>query len=160
MLPHILKYFRAEKEAGLYTLVIGAIVVVLSVWLWWSGNRYRAMAIPLIAFAIIELVVGSTIYLRADKQIDTLTEQYYTDRDAFALQETSRLEDIMSDFQIYRIIEIVLMVVGAGFIVVCRKRPAFVGVGFGVVTQAAVLFGFDIMAAQRAQVYLDALRRI
>ena len=160
MLPHILKYFRAEKEAGLYILIIGAVVIVLSAWLWWSGNRYRAMAIPLTAFAIIELVIGSAIYLRTDKQIDTLTEHYYTDREAFALQETPRLEGIVSRFQIYKLIEVVLMVVGAGFIVVYRKRPALVGVGFGVVIQTAVLLGFDIMASQRAQVYLDALRRI
>jgi hypothetical protein len=160
MLPFILKYFRAEKDAGFYILIVGAVIIALGAWLWWSGSRYRAMAIPLIAIAIIEVIVGSVIYTRSDKQIDTQTEQYYTDREAYAIAETARMEQVMSGFQIYKWIEISLMVVGAGLAIVYRKRPSFVGVGVGLLIQAAIMLGFDIFAAQRAQVYLDALHRI
>ena len=160
MLPHILKYFRAEKDAGFYIIVIGAAIIALSAWLWWSGNRYRAMAIPLLVIAIIEVVVGSSIYLRTDKQIDVLTEQYYTDRVAFERAETPRMEKIMSAFRIYKIIEIVLLVAGFAMAIVFRKRPIYMRVGIGLMIQAAIQFGFDIVAAQRAQVYLDAVRRM
>ena len=160
MLPFILKYFRAEKDAGFYIIIVGAVIIALSVWLWWSGSRFRAMAIPLVVIAIIEVVVGSVIYLRTDKQIDTLTEQYYTDREAFAIAETTRMERIMSGFQIYKWIEMGLLVVGLGLIVVYRKRPVLIGVGMGLVIQAAIMLGFDNVACERAQVYLEALYRM
>lgn len=160
MLPFILKYFRAEKDAGFYILIVGAVIIALSAWLWWSGNRYRVMAIPLIAVAIIEVIVGSVIYMRSDQQIDTLTEQYYTDREAYAVAETARMEDVMSGFQVYKWIEIGLMVVGAGMAILYRKRPSFVGFGIGLLIQSSIMLGFDIVAAQRAEVYLDALHRI
>lgn len=160
MLPHILKYFRAEKDAGLYILIVGCIIIALSAWLWWSGNRNRAMAIPLVVIALIEVTVGSVLYLRTDKQIDTLTEQYYTDREAFARAETARMERIMSSFTIYKVVEIILLISGAIHAVIYRNRPALAGVGIGLVIQAVVMLGFDILAAQRAQVYLDTLYRI
>lgn len=160
MLPYILRYLRAEKDAGLYILIVGAVIVALSLWLWWSGSRYRAMAIPLVVIALIELTVGTVLYLRTDKQIDTTTEQYFTDRDVFAVAETARMERIMTGFQIYKVIEIVLLVCGLGMAIVYRKRPPIVGIGAGLVVQSAIMLGFDIIAAQRAQLYLDALRRM
>lgn len=160
MLPHILKYFRAEKDAGLYILIIGCAIIVLSAWLWWSGSRYRAMAIPLVVIALIEVTVGSVLYIRTDKQIDTLTEQYYTDREAYARAETARMERIMSRFTIYKVVEIVLLISGVVLATVYRSRPVLAGVGIGLMIQAAIMLGIDVVASQRAQVYLDTLYRI
>lgn len=160
MLPPILKYFRAEEDAGFYILVVGAVILLLSVWIWWSGTRYRAMAIPLAVFAILEVTVGATLYLRTDRQIDTLTEQYYSARERFAIEETARMERIMSAFGVYKIAEIAVLIAGLGLISVYRSRPSLAAVGAGLVVQATVLLIFDVIAAQRAQAYLDALRRM
>lgn len=160
MLPPILKYFRAEKDAGFYIIVVGAVLILLSAWLWWSGSRYRAMAIPLTVFAILEVTVGTTIYLRTDKQIDTLTEQYYTDREQYGREETARMEKVMSGFRVYKVAEIVVLIAGLALLVVYRRRPTLAAVGAGLVLQAGILLAFDIIAAQRAQMYLDALRRM
>lgn len=160
MLPPILRYFRAEKDAGLYIIVVGAVLILLSASLWWSGSRFRAMAIPLTVFAILEVTVGATIYLRTDKQIDTLTEQYYTNREQYGREETARMEKIMSGFQVYKVAEIVVLIAGLALLVIYRRRPTLVGVGAGLVLQSGILLVFDVIAAQRAQVYLDALRRM
>lgn len=160
MLPPILKYFRAEKDAGLYIIIVGAVILLLSAWFWWSGSRYRAMAIPLTVFAILEVTVGATIYLRTDKQIDTLTEQYYTDRDQYGREETARMENVMSGFRIYKVAEIVVLIAGLALLVIYRQRPAFAAVGLGLVLQSGILLAFDVIATQRAQIYLDALRRM
>lgn len=160
MLPPILRYFRAEKDAGFYLLVVGAVILLFSVCLWWSGTRYRAMAIPLAVFAIFEVTVGATLYLRTDKQIDTLTEQYYSARERFAVEETARMERIMSAFAVYKIAEIAVLIAGLGLIIVYRTRPSLAAVGTGFLVQATILLIFDVIAAQRAQEYLDALRRM
>lgn len=160
MLPPILKYFRAEKDAGFYILVVGAGILLVSAWIWWSGTRYRAMAIPLAVFAILEITVGATVYLRTDKQIDTLTEQYYSARDQYGIEETARMEKIMSAFAVYKIAEIAVLIAGLGLIIVYRSRPSLAAVGAGLVVQATTLLIFDAIAAQRAQAYLDALRRM
>jgi hypothetical protein len=160
MLPHILRYFRPEKEAGLYILIIGSVIILASAILWWSRNRYRAMAIPLGVIALIEVSVGGYLYLRTDHQIESLTERYYIDREDYAIAETARMEKVMAAFQIYKAIEIAMIVGGLALAVVFRKRPSYVGVALGLVVQGAIMLGFDIVASQRAQLYLDALRRI
>lgn len=160
MLPPILKYFRAEKDAGFYIITVGAVMILFSAWLWWSGSRYRAMAIPLIVFAVLEVAVGATVYLRTDKQIDTLTEQYYTDRDQYGREETARMEKVTSGFRIYKVAEIAVLIVGFVMLAVYRRRPALAAVGVGLVLQSGILLVFDVIAAQRAQVYLDALSRM
>lgn len=159
MLPQILKYFRAEKEWSLYILIVAGVLIILSAVLWWSGNRFRGAAIPLTAIALIEVIAGATVYLRTDAQIDTLTGQYYIDKEAFAVGETARMEKVMSGFQIFKIIEIALLVVGAGMIIIYRARPFVVSAGVGLIIQAGILLGFDLIASQRAQIYLDMLRR-
>jgi hypothetical protein len=160
MLPQILKYFRAEKEASTYILLIAAAIVLLSVWIWWRGSRYRAIAIPLTLLAVVELAAGATIYLRTDRQIDTLTEQYYSDREAYGREESARMERVVTSFRFYKIAEIVVLIAGLSMIAVYRARPALLAVGAGLVVQATILLIFDMIAAQRAQVYLDALRRM
>lgn len=159
MLPQILLYFRAEKQWSLYILIVAAVAILFGAVLWWSGSRFRGAAIPLTAIAIIQLTAGGTIYMRTDAQIDTLTEQYYTDREAYAVAETARMEEVMSGFRFYEIMEIALIIGGLAMMVLLRKRPAYVGAGAGLILQAAIMLAFDLIASQRAQVYLDALRR-
>ena len=159
MLPHILRYFRAEKDAGLYVLIVGAVIIMTSAWIWWSRWRYRALVVPLSVIAVIEIIVGCTLYFGSDAQIDRLTGQYYSEREVFAVQETTRMERVVTSFAAYKLIEAALIVLGAGFAIVYRKRPTVVGVGVGLAVQAAIMLGFDILAAERAQVYLEALWR-
>ena len=159
MLPQILKYFRAEKEWSLYILLIAAVLIVICASLWWSGCVFRGAAIPLIEIAMIEVIACSTVYLGTDAQIDTLTGQYYSDRETFAREETARMESVMSGFRIYKIIEIALIVIGVVLILVYRSRPMVMSAGAGLTLQAGVLLAFDLIASQRAQVYLEALRR-
>lgn len=160
MLPHILKYFRAEKDAGLYLLVIGGFFLLLGLGIWASRSRIRAMAIPLATIAVLELIVGATMYLRTDQRIDTITGLYYSDRTAYQQRETARMESVMSGFRIYKIIEVAAIVTGLAMLAVYRKRSAFAAAGVGLVVQAGVLLVFDLIASQRAQIYLEALRQM
>lgn len=160
MLPHILKYFRAEKDAGLYLLVIGGFFLLLGVGIWVSRSRIRATAIPLATIAIVELIVGATMYLRTDKQIDTITGLYYSDRAAYQQRETARMESVMSGLRIYKIIEAATIVAGLAMLAAYRKRSAVAAAGVGLVVQASLLLVFDLIASQRAQTYLEALRQM
>ena len=160
VLPHILPYFRAEKQAALYMMIVGAIAILVAVWMWRSGNRYRGMAIPLTAIAIIQLVAGSAVYLRTDKQIDTLTEQYYSDAAGFLRDETIRMDKVISALRIYKVIEITLLIGGMAMILIYRRQPALLGAGIGLVLQSAILLAFDLIARKRADVYFDAIRRM
>ncbi len=160
MLPHILAYFRAEKTACSYLLLIAAAAIVVSAWLWWSKSSIRGMALPLTLIAIIQLVVGGTVYFRTDKQIDSLTEQYYSNPAAFKSAETGRMDKVMSSFRIYKVVEAVLLILGILIVVIFRAHPFRFSTGIGLVIQAGVLLAFDWMAAQRAAMYLDALNKM
>lgn len=160
MLPHILMYFRAEKTAGFYLLLIAVVAIAVSAWLWWSKSRIRGMALPLALIAIIELGVGGTVYLRTDRQIDSLTEQYYSNPVAYKSTEIARMGMVMTSFQIYKMVEMALLILGIALVVVFRARPFIFSIGVGLIVQMGILLAFDWLAAQRAALYMDAIGRM
>jgi|CXWL01.1.fsa_nt_gi hypothetical protein len=166
LLPHILVYFRAEKEAAFWIIIVGGIALAASTWLWLAGIRrprggfHRGMAVPLASIAVIQLIAGGTIYLRTDAQIDRLTEQYYSDRAAFCTEETARMERVRAGLRFYQAIEIILMTAGLVLIIVYRCRPGWCAAGIGLVIQAGIMLVFDLAAAHRAEIYITSIKRL
>jgi hypothetical protein len=68
----VITYFAAEKRESLLFLLAGGAAIAASVYLWLTGSPYRAMGWPLTAVALIQLVVGWTVYARTDRQVRDL----------------------------------------------------------------------------------------
>jgi hypothetical protein len=73
---------------------------------------YRGFAIPVILVGITQLVVGSTVYFRTDKQINQLENLYQQDKAAFAKAEIPRMDIVMKNFSLYKKVEIAFVVIG------------------------------------------------
>lgn len=58
----VITYFSAEKRESLLFLLVGVAAIAASVLLWRTGSPWRGMAWPLSAIALIQIVVGSTVY--------------------------------------------------------------------------------------------------
>ena len=97
------RYFAAEKSESLRFIAIGVIAIAISIWLLIIRNPYRAAAWPLIAIALIQIVVGSTVYSRTDKQVADL---HVTLARGEKAAEISRMMTVMRAFVMYRWIEI------------------------------------------------------
>lgn len=59
-------------------ILVGLLAVGLSLWLWMNGHLLKSMAYPLVVIALIQIVVGGTVYLLPDDQLSNLRAQLQT----------------------------------------------------------------------------------
>jgi hypothetical protein len=160
MQEQMVGYFAAEKAESWLFILVGVVAVGVAVWLLLSGHAYRGMAYPLIAVGLIQLVVGGTVALRTDAQVAALTRQLAESPSAFQLAEVPRMEGVMRNFELYKGVEIALLLVGVGLAYALRRKELVYGVGVGLVMQASLMLVLDLFAEKRGDEYLLALRAL
>jgi hypothetical protein len=160
MIKDMSSYFSAEKQESLLFIAVGLAAIGIGAWLWMNGHRLKSMADPLVAIALMQIVVGSSVYLRTDAQLSALSVQLQANPAALKTTETSRMQTVMKSFSIYKAIEMVLLVVGVGVIAFLQRYAMAAGIGVGLVLQAAFTLALDIFAEARGANYLSALHAI
>jgi len=156
----IITYFSAEKRESLLFLMAGAAAIGASGYLWITGSPHRAMVWPLTAIALIQVIVGWTVYARTDRQVKDLHTLLARDRAAYGAAEIPRMEAVQKSFRLYKVIEIVLLAAGLLGIFLFQDRVALHAVASGLVLQAGLMLVFDFYAQSRAEVYVEQLRRL
>ena len=150
-------YFSAEKQESIIFMAVGLVVITLSIWLWMNDHRLKSMAYPLVIIGLMQLVVGSTVYLRTDLQASTLTTQLQENPESFQRDEISRMQTVMKNFSIYKMIEMLLLITGLAMIAFWQRNDIAAGIGIGLILQAAITLVLDIFAETRGADYLVAL---
>lgn len=158
MMKEMTQYFAGEKQESLLFMAVGLIAIGVAVWLWANGHRLRFMAVPLVVIALMQLVVGGTIYLRTDAQVQSLTAQSQSAPAQFKQDEVSRMQTVMKNFNLYKTVEMVLLVLGVGLIAFLQRFDVAAGVGAGLVLQASFTLALDMFAEARGQDYIVALK--
>lgn len=156
----IITYFTAEKRASLLFLIAGAAAIAVSVYLWMAASPHRAMGWPLTASALIQIVVGWTVFARTDGQMKDLHTLLNKDKAAYAAAEVPRMEAVQRSFRIYKAIEIVLLAAGLAGAFLLRDRAALHAASVGLALQAGLMLVFDLYAESRAEVYVEQIRRL
>jgi hypothetical protein len=157
MMKEMTAYFAGEKQESLLFVAVGLLAIAVAAWLWMNGHRLKSMAFPLVAIAVLQLVVGGSVYLRTDQQLATLGAQQALQPAVFKQEEVKRMNIVMKNFSIYKAVEMVLLVVGIGLIAFYQRFDVVAGVGVGLVLQAAFTLTLDIFAEARGRDYLSAL---
>ncbi len=157
MINSLSSYFSAEKQESLIFMAIGLVAIGISVWLWMNGHRLKSMAYPLVVIALLQIVVGGSVYLRTDTQLSALGAQLQANPAALKTEETTRMTTVMNNFSIYKAVEMVLLIVGVGIIAVLQRHDWAAGIGVGLVLQAAVTLTLDVFAEARGAEYLSAI---
>ncbi len=150
-------YFTAEKQESLLFIAVGLIAIGVAAWLWMNGHRLRSMAFPLVAVAVIQIAVGSSVYLRTDEQVVALIAQHETVPQAMRAEEAVRMAAVMKNFDLYKVIEIALLAVGVLLVLFLRRNDLAVGIGAGLIIQSAFMLTLDMFAEMRAETYISAL---
>ena len=153
-------YFAAEKSESLLFLILGIAAIGFSLygWLKWNEAFYRGIAIPLILIAVIQVVVGGTVYLRSDRQMENLVQLWLSNKVELRNREIPRMEVVMKNFSAYKKVEIAFVLIGVFWIVFARQRPFWVGIGVGMLLQGAVMLALDIFAEQRGEKYQSEIQ--
>ncbi|MBN1209828.1 MAG: hypothetical protein JXB05_33570 [Myxococcaceae bacterium] len=158
MQSQLLRYFTEEKVESALFVGVGVVAIAVSVWLWRTGSGYRGMAYPLIGVALIQLVVGGTVFLRTDGQVAALTAQLASDPAAYQAAEVARMEVVMRSFALYKVIELALFAVGVALTYVFRQKETLYAVGVGLVVQSSLMLVADLFAERRGDIYLEQVR--
>ncbi|HEX3127466.1 MAG TPA: hypothetical protein VH394_09055 [Thermoanaerobaculia bacterium] len=156
----IINYFTAEKRESLLFLIAGAAAIGISGYLWVTASPHRAMAWPLTAVALIQIVVGWTVFARTEGQMKDLHTLLNRDKAAYAAAEVPRMDTVRKSFRIYKAIEIVLLAAGLAGALFLRDRVALHAASVGLAFQAGLMLVFDLYAESRAEVYVEHIRRL
>lgn len=151
------QYLLAEKYEALLFMAVGAAAIGLAIALVRWRSSLRGMAIPLVAIALIQLVVGATVVWRSDAQIAQLQQLHREDPAKFRATETPRMKSVIASFERYKTIEMGLLALGMAIVVLLRKREFWFAFGLGLVLQAGFMLVLDSFAQARAHDYFKAV---
>ncbi len=159
-------YFGAERNEAIVFVAVGVLAIVLAAALWWRQPRWRGAAGPLVAIALIQIVVGAAVALRTDAQVTVLAEQLVVDRAAFKRAEGARMAAVNRNFRLYKAIEIGLLAAGLALAATSRRaktpprREFWRAFGAGLALQAGFMLTLDFFAEERAAVYAGQVDRL
>jgi hypothetical protein len=154
----IMSYFMAEKYGAMILLFAGLATLGAAIALVAIRSSYRGMAVPLALFALFELGIGGGVGARTDGQVAGLLDKFTHAPSEMAREELSRMGPVMRNFEIVKIVEIAVFALGVALVYACRRNDFAFAAGVGCVLQASLLLIFDLIAARRAEVYVEALR--
>lgn len=157
-------YFTEEKIESLLFIIIGIIAITSALVFWFiiKYSLYNGMAYPLLIVGLIQLTVGSIVYLKSDKDIERV--EYYINHEPDNVKsiELPRMKMVMKNFTIYKIIEMVLLV--CGLVLFFHKKTSSVhfwkGLGLGLILQTSIMLTLDIIAEKRGNHYSTQLIQV
>ena len=161
-MEQISKYFNAEKHESLLFVLVGLLAISVATYFLIKVKQpfYNGMAYPLIAIALIQIVVGSSVYFRSPKDILRVEQIVQTEQQKIRTEEIPRMEVVMKNFVIYRWVEIALFLMGIFLFFNFKPMSISKGIGLGLSIQAGFMLLLDYFAESRGKVYLEYLRTI
>jgi hypothetical protein len=153
------RYFAAERAASAVLLLCAVAGAVLAAGLLALRSPYRAMAWPLVAIGLVQLVVGATIFLRTPGQAARLTERLRSSPSECRAEETARMRRVQRSFVLYKRVEIGLLALGLAFASIDGYGRTLYSVGLGLMLEAGLMLALDLRAERRGQRYLEAVTR-
>lgn len=151
-------YFNAERTGGLIFTIVGILAIAVAIWGWRHGPFWRGVALPLAAVALIQVSVGSTVWLRSSNDIQRVQHIVSQEQERIAEEEVPRMQTVLKSFVINRRIEIALLAAGLALLTLATRGSAWQGAGLGLAVQVGLVLLLDGFAERRAQAYLEWLQ--
>jgi hypothetical protein len=154
-------YFDGEAAEAWVFLGVGAIALGGATYgIGFGGDPYlEGAAWPVGIVGLIQIAAGLVLLARTPGQVDDLDAQLDTDPAAYRTGELTRMTTVNDQFDLLAIVEVGLIVAGAGFATwgFLDDEPFAAGLGLGLAAQAAIMLVLDLFAAARADTYTAAL---
>ena len=161
MIDSVLYYFKAEKKASIYCIVVGLFSIALTIYFLLKGQPfYNGLSYALISVGLIQLIAGATIYFRSDMDVARVDYFIQKDFDIIKEKEIPRMDFQLKNLAIYRKVEIIFFVLGLMLWFSCKSLTLGKGIGIGLTIQSLIMFIFDYLAEQRGKVYFNFLKSI
>lgn len=156
------KYFTAEKYESILFVMTGVIAISFAVYFLVRLRQpfFNGVAYPLMVIALIQIAVGSSVYFRSPKDTARVNEMFQNEKARINTGEIPRMEQVMRNFEIYRWVELALLVAGAILFFSFQPMTFWKGTGLGLFIQAGFMLLLDFFAESRGKVYLEFLRSL
>ena len=118
------------------------------------------MSYPLIGVALIQIIVGTSVYIRSPKDISRVNEIIQTDQSRIQTEEIPRMVTVMKNFNTYKWVEIALLVIGLSMFLYFPKMSLLKGIGLGLLIQSSFMLLLDFFAESRGKEYLEFLKSL
>jgi len=148
-------YFQAERNGGFFALTIGlmACTIGAAIFLGAGAPFYTGLAIPLVLIGIVQVMVGTTIARRSDRQADDLEKLLRDSPKEFRDNEGTRMAAVLRSFAVYKWVEITFVTAGLIAMLLNPELNFTKGLGAGLFAQGAIMLVFDYFAEKRAKAY-------
>jgi phosphate/sulfate permease len=158
-MEQVVKYFQEEKQGSIIFLIVGLFAILGGIYVCFVVKKtfMQGLAIPLIVVGLIQLTVGATIFLRSDQDVLRVQQMLETSPSQIAKEEVPRMQKVTSNFSIYRLIEIVLILLGIILMFGFGESDFRKGIGLGLFIQASLMLVLDFFAERRGLHYFDYL---
>lgn len=153
----IKSYFQAERNGGFFALTIGLVASTIggAIFLGAGAPFYTGLAVPLVLIGIVQVMVGTTIARRSDRQADDLEKLLRESPTAFREQEGTRMATVLRSFVVYKWVEISFITAGLIAILMNPEINFSKGLGAGLFAQGSIMLLFDFFAEKRAKAYAE-----
>lgn len=156
----VVKYFNGEKAESYIFILIGIVALAMALYFYFAirTSFWRGVAIPFILVALLEFVVGYTIVTRSPKDIARVEAYIQKEPQSIETLEIPRMEKVMSNFVLFRYIEIALIILGIILMYSSKNDTFWRGIGLGLFIQAGIVLSLDFFAERRGHTYLEYLK--
>lgn len=161
-MDNIKNYFNAEKAESLLFIGFGIVAILLSIYFLFFLKEYfwKGLAIPLLLFSIVQIVIGTTIFVRSPKDNLQVENILKNAPQKIQTQEIPRMEKVINNFVFYRYFEISMIFLGFVLMFALSNYGFWKGFGLGLFIQCAVLLSLDFFAEKRGHSYMQHLQTI
>ncbi|MEO5601037.1 MAG: hypothetical protein ABIR06_08925 [Cyclobacteriaceae bacterium] len=152
------KYFNGEKTQCSFGIAMAILSIALACYFLFSVKTdfYKGIAYPFILFSGLLLVVCISVILRSSTDIARVNHFVQHEPASIRQKEIPRMRKVMQTFKNIKIVEICLALTGLGLLLFSGNF-FLKGIGPGLLIQAMLLYGFDIIAESREKIYLEFL---
>jgi hypothetical protein len=156
----IVKYFNGEKAESYIFILSGVIALILALYfiLALKTSFWKGVAVPFIIVALLEFIVGYTIVTRSSKDIIRVESYIQKEPQSVKVLEIPRMEKVMSNFVVFRYVEIVLIISGIALMYSSVNDTFWRGAGLGFFIQASMVLCLDFFAERRGYIYVEYLK--
>ena len=158
----VVKYFNGEKAESYIFILIGVIALAMALYFIFvlKSSFWKGVAVPFIIVALLEFAVGFTIVTRSPKDAARVETFILKEPQSIKTFEIPRMEKVMSNFVIFRYVEIALIILGIALMYSSLNDTFWRGIGLGLFIQASIVLSLDFFAERRGHIYLEYLKEL
>jgi hypothetical protein len=152
-------YFSAERTESLVFITVGLLALLASAacWIVLRKPLFHGMALTLSVVAVLQLVVGITIYQRSPQDTARVQQMLRQAPERIQSEEVPRMRVVMRNFRIYLGVEVALLILALLVTPFAAPGGFMRGAAMGLALQAAFSAMLDLVATWRGEAYLNWL---